>query len=123
MIIKYVILDGNIPREVGQSHKLPNGAIEVEESPYYYLDKMIEDGMWKMRPIIPEPDVVGSAISFSGLPNESCVVIHDIEAGIDLATLPASDGIISFELVDSAEYMIRVDLPLPWMPWERKFVC
>ena len=57
------------------------------------------------------------------LPEGAFVTVTDIEAGCDLATIPAVDGVVEFELADSAEYLIRAEAPLPWMAWEGRLTC
>ena len=84
---------------------------------------MLVDGLWQVRPTIIAPVIKGGAVAFSQLPEGAFVTVTDIEAGCDLATIPAVDGVVEFELADSAEYLIRAEAPLPWMAWEGRLTC
>jgi hypothetical protein len=122
-MIRFVILDGAIPRVYGQCATLPNGAVKVDHDPEFYAACMLVDGLWEARPAIDAPAIKGGTVTFSQLPDGAIVTVTDIEAGFDLATIPAVAGCVEFELADSAEYLIRATAPLPWMPWEGRVTC
>lgn len=121
----FVILDatGMYPAQLGSNFNLPEGAIEVEHDAIDYIGAMYVDGAWEARPAIAAPAIKGGAVAFGSLPDGAVVTVIDIEAGVDLAAIPAVNGIVEFELADSAEYLIRAEAPLPWMAWEGRLTC
>lgn len=125
MIKNYVELDdsGTYPMRTGANFVVPVGAVEVEYAAIDYANCMLVDGLWQVRPIIIAPAIKGGTVTFSQLPEGAIVTVTDIEAGFDLATIPAVAGCVEFELADSAEYLIRATAPLPWMPWEGRVTC
>lgn len=125
MIKNYVELDesGTYPMRTGANFVVPAGAVEVDFDAIDYALCMFVDGQWEARPAIAAPVVKGRAVSFGKLPEGATVTVFDIEAGVELAHIPAVDGIVEFELADSAEYLIRADAPLPWMAWEGRLTC
>jgi hypothetical protein len=125
MIKNYVELDesGTYPMRTGANFVVPAGAVEVDFDAIDYALCMFVDGLWEARPAIAAPAIRGGTVTFSQLPDGAIVTVTDIEAGFDLATIAAVDGVVEFELADSAEYLIRADAPLPWMPWEGHLTC
>jgi len=125
MIKNYVELDesGTYPIRTGANFVVPVGAVEVDFDAIDYALCMYVDGQWEARPVIAAPAIKGGSVTFSQLPDGTFVTVTDIEAGFDLATISAVNGIVEFELADSAEYLIRAEAPLPWMAWEGRLTC